>query len=80
MGLSMKHGTLSDRVHTGSAVHFHLSTNERSTPKSSTFTASNALVADLVAIYPSTLHMSSETSSFDETRNSERPGRHGVSG
>ena len=52
-----KHDTLSDRVDPGSAVNFHLPTNERTTPKSSTFTASNALVADLVAIYPSTLHM-----------------------
>ena len=73
----MKHGTLSDRVDTGSAVNFHLPTNERTTPKSSTFTASNALVADLVAIYPSTLHMSQETSFIDEARNSERPGRPG---
>ena len=58
----MKHGTLSDRVDPGSAVNFHLPTNERTTPKSSTFTASNALVTDLVEIYRTMPPMSPETS------------------
>ena len=73
----MKHGTLSDRVDTGSAVNFHLPSSEPITPKSSTLTASKALVTDLVEVCPTMLHMSPETSSIDETRNSERPGRPG---
>ena len=64
--LSRKQGTLSDRVDTGSAVNFHLPTSEPITPKSSTLTASKALVTDLVEIYPAMLHMSLDNCFIDK--------------